>query len=393
MDLHLQPPLLGLAARRLVIADAGVAAVLAAILLCNASGSVHPAEVVMALASVGAVAVRRLSPVATLAVTIAGLAVTEYGGLAAFVGVALALTSYTAAARPARASFGMLAATVAVVFATGALGHPTDFRDHLGLVAFSLASMMLSSIWTVSWCLFRGRAYNEALREHAEQRAHAAVSEARRTVVEERLRLARELHDVVGHSMSIIAIQSGVARHVIATQPEEAAKSLAAIQETSRTVLRELRLLLGVLRDSDEVEYTPGGLDELPRLVDEAQLAGVKVELTTEGDSRRLTRGLDLAAFRIVQEGLTNVIKHADADWARVTVTYRDTDVVVEVLDHGRGLGPGQPVRGHGLVGVRERVALYGGDMVAEKVSPLGFRLMASLPTESPTEPVASGGR
>ncbi|MFJ3220076.1 sensor histidine kinase [Kitasatospora sp. NPDC086801] len=193
--------------------------------------------------------------------------------------------------------------------------------------------------------------------------------------------------------MSIIAIQSGVARHIIATQPEEAAVCLAAVQDTSRTALRELRLLLGVLRDGEEAEFTAGGLADLPRLVEEAQLAGVKVQVTTEGDPCQLTRGIDLAAFRIAQEGLTNVIKHANTDWAGVTVTYRENEVVVEILDRGAGAGCGQLTKGHGLVGVQERVALYGGCMTAGTVLPAGFRLTASLPIKAMAELDADGGQ
>jgi signal transduction histidine kinase len=210
---------------------------------------------------------------------------------------------------------------------------------------------------------------------------------AGRAVAEERLRIARELHDVVAHSISVIAVQSGVGVHVADGQPAEARKALAAIQATSRTALDELRRLLGVLRQDDEprggLAPTPG-LADLDALLGQVVGAGLAVRLRVEGTRPAVPGGVDLCAYRIIQEALTNVVKHAGPAQAQVRVCYGDREVSVEVTDDGRGVaapaGTGRAGAGHGLVGMRERVALFGGDL---KVGPRpggGFRVAARLP-------------
>jgi signal transduction histidine kinase len=184
-------------------------------------------------------------------------------------------------------------------------------------------------------------------------------------VAEERLRIARELHDVLAHSMSVIAVQSGVGAHVATTQPEEARKALAAIEVTSRTTLNELRRLLGVLRDDGEPQGSlapvPGlaGLDEL---LAQMSKAGLAVKLRIEGARTQVPAGIDLSAYRIVQEALTNVLKHAGAARAQVVIGYGDKEITVEVTDDGRSAVPkaaGDDLlgTGHGLIGVRERIS------------------------------------
>ena len=172
-------------------------------------------------------------------------------------------------------------------------------------------------------------------------------------MTEERLRLARELHDVVAHSMSVIAVQSGVGAHVADSQPEEVGKVLAAIETTSRSALTELRRLLGVLRQDSE---PPGGLAPVPGLGDldsllaEVAKAGLAVQLRVEGTPSPLPAGVELSAYRIVQEALTNVAKHAGPARARVVVGYRDRDVTVEVIDDGRGAATSAATAGSGPV-------------------------------------------
>jgi signal transduction histidine kinase len=206
-------------------------------------------------------------------------------------------------------------------------------------------------------------------------------------VVEERLRLARELHDVVAHAISVIAVQSGVGAHVAKTQPEEAAKALAAIEVTSRAALIELRRLLGVLRQEGEPEGSLApvpGLADLDALLAEVAKAGLGVRLRVEGTPSPLPAGVDLSAYRIVQEALTNVVKHAGPARAQVVVGYRDHDVTVEVTDDGRGVtaptGDGRARVGHGLIGMRERVQVFGGDLEAGPRPGGGFRVAARLP-------------
>jgi signal transduction histidine kinase len=159
-----------------------------------------------------------------------------------------------------------------------------------------------AAAWAIGWSTRQGRAYTRGQVEQAEERAHLLL-------VEERMCIARELHDVVAHSLSIIAVQAGVGHHVIGSRPDEAAKSLSAIETTTRATLGELRSLLDVLRDDDGAEWLPGGLDDLDTLLEQTRRAGVRVELTISGRPRALPRGLDRAAYRIVQEALTNVVQ------------------------------------------------------------------------------------
>jgi signal transduction histidine kinase len=210
---------------------------------------------------------------------------------------------------------------------------------------------------------------------------------ARRAVVEERLRLARELHDVVAHAMSVIAVQSGVGAHVADTQPEEAAKALAAIEATSRAALEELRRLLGVLRQEDEPQGDLApvpGLADLEGLLAEVAKTGLAVKLQVHGTRPSLPAGVDLSAYRIVQEALTNVVKHAGPARAQVTVGYHDQNVTVEVTDDGRGAmtsaSDGRVGSGHGLIGMRERVAAFGGNLEVGPGLDGGFRVAARLP-------------
>jgi signal transduction histidine kinase len=213
------------------------------------------------------------------------------------------------------------------------------------------------------------------------------AEQARRAVAEERLRLARELHDVVAHSISVIAVQSGVGAHVASTQPEEAAKALAAIEATSRAALTELRRLLGVLRQEGESQGDLApvpGLADLDSLLAEVAKAGLGVRLRVEGTPSPLPAGVDLSAYRIVQEALTNVVKHAGPARAQVTIGYRDREVMVEVTDDGRGVtapaGDGRARVGHGLIGMRERVQVFGGDLEAGPRPGGGYRVAARLP-------------
>jgi signal transduction histidine kinase len=246
---------------------------------------------------------------------------------------------------------------------------------------------ILAAAWLLGHFAHNYRAYAARLEERTAELEQAREELARRAVVEERLRLARELHDVVAHAMSVIAVQSGVGAHVADSQPEEVGKALAAIEATSRDALTELRRLLGVLRqDGDsQASLTPvPGLANLEGLLAEVAKAGLTVGLRVEGTPAPLPAGLDLSAYRIVQEALTNVVKHAGPATAQVTIRYRDHDVAVEVTDTGRGVGAvagdGRRGTGHGLIGMRERVAAFGGDLEVGPRPGGGFRVAARLP-------------
>jgi signal transduction histidine kinase len=211
------------------------------------------------------------------------------------------------------------------------------------------------------------------------RREHAAT-ERDQAVAAERLRIAREMHDVVAHSMSLIAVKAAVGNHVALDQPGEAREALRVIEETSREALAELRRMLGVLRDGTGVPaLVPApAIDDLRALAARAEQAGPVVDLAIDGLGE-LPGGVGQSVYRIVQEALTNVVKHAGAATCRVRVTGGEGEVRIEVLDDGRG---GDGVPGHGLIGMRERVAVYGGEFTAGPV-PGGFRVFARLPHET----------
>jgi signal transduction histidine kinase len=230
-----------------------------------------------------------------------------------------------------------------------------------------------------------------ALRERAEQaeaaEVRATVAErerdaaARVAVAEERARIARELHDIVAHAVSVMVLQVGAVRHKLPDAFAEDSDALRGVEQTGRTALAQMRGLLAAMRrDEDGLELTPQpGLDGLNSLLEEIGRAGLPVELHIDGRPFPLPRGIDLSAYRIVQEGLTNALKHAQATGADVTVRYRPDDVEIQVRDNGHGAGTSDGL-GHGLVGVRERVKIYGGEMSAGKENGGGFVLSTRLP-------------
>jgi signal transduction histidine kinase len=229
------------------------------------------------------------------------------------------------------------------------------------------------------------RLYSEQLEARADALERERNEETRRALAEERLRIAQELHDVVAHSMGVIAVQAGVGAHVIDTEPDEAKKSLEAISQTSRSTLAEIRRLLGVLREDEAVSYAPApGLADLDRLVLGVEGAGVHAEVCVEGTATELPPGVDLTAYRIVQEALTNVLKHAGRATATVVIGYEDKALRLEILDDGRGVNGRTAPGGHGLVGIRERVGVYGGSFEAGPRIGGGFRVAVRLPYGDP---------
>jgi signal transduction histidine kinase len=251
----------------------------------------------------------------------------------------------------------------------------------------SLAVAVGLAAWLL--VLLTGSELLRARRDRAEAAARSREDEARRRVADERLRIARELHDVVAHNISMINLQAGVALHLIDEQPQQARTALAAIKDASKEALVELRSVLGVLRQVDEeAPRDPApGLGRLSDLVAQAKAAGLDVEVSADGEPRPLPRGVDLAAFRIVQEALTNVSRHAGPATARVRVAYGDGHVEVEVVDNGRGAVPSgapSPGSGNGLTGMRERAESLGGEFEAGPRPGFGWRVWARLP--APTD-------
>jgi signal transduction histidine kinase len=231
------------------------------------------------------------------------------------------------------------------------------------------------------------RAYVAELRDRAERAERTRDEEARRRVDEERMRIARELHDVVSHTIGVISVQAGVAAHLLERRPDKAADSLAAIRQASDEALGELHAMLGVLRDGDgdRAPLTPApGLGELDALVAQAAGAGVEVTVSLEGEPRRLPSAVDLACYRVVQESLTNVVRHAGASRADITVTHHDGRVVVEVTDDGRAGSGNGAGSGQGILGMRERARALGGSLEAGPRPGGGFRVQATLPVGTP---------
>jgi signal transduction histidine kinase len=222
----------------------------------------------------------------------------------------------------------------------------------------------------------------EELHEAAVREQEARELDAQRAAADERRRIAREMHDVVAHSISVMVVQAGGARRILERDPDRAVAAAAQIERTGREALAEMRRLLGVLhREDDEHDArapqpTMAGLEAL---VERAREAGLPVELHVEGERRSLPAGLDLAAFRVVQEGITNALKYADRAPTEVRVRWRERALELEILD--RGPGPRERVdHGHGLVGMQERVKLYGGELEAGRRRGGGFRIRAKLP-------------
>ncbi|MGE7439301.1 sensor histidine kinase [Kitasatospora sp. NPDC001175] len=394
-----------LSPRDLLVIDALTGAVLGVLALLHGFGPREaavvslPTVVIVALTPVlgAAVALRRRYPWPALwAVALASPFVAQESQKFPLpVPAAMALVLYTLAVRTPRSvsvrGLGVLVGCTAlgvVAVQYGLLGphlpNPAVF-DHamrMEVLGLLLLTLPLSAVWMIGVAVSANRAYTAGLQAQAEQRA-------RELVVEERLRIARELHDIVAHNLSLITMQASVAGFVAGTRPEEAVRALTLIEQTGRDALHEMRRLLGMLRDGDGNAQDPE-LVPAPRLADLDQLvartaeSGLRVELRISGERRELPAPLELAVYRIAQEALTNVIKHADATRVRTVLTYGEDSVGIEVVDDGRGAGADAASSpGHGLVGMRERVAVYGGELETGPLPDGGFRVTARIPLEA----------
>ncbi|HEU0246128.1 MAG TPA: histidine kinase [Gaiellaceae bacterium] len=235
--------------------------------------------------------------------------------------------------------------------------------------------------WVAGYALRERAEQAEAAEERAAQAEREREAAARVAVAEERSRIARELHDIVAHAVSVMVLQVGAVRHKLPDSLAEDRDALRGVERAGRTALAEMRRLLAAMRrEGDEAELVPQpGLDGLDSLLDEIGRAGLPVQLHVDGKPFPLPRGVDLSAYRIVQEGLTNALKHARASDADVTVRYRPDELEIEVRDNGHGTATGDGL-GHGLIGVRERVKIYGGEMTAGTATEGGFLLSTRLP-------------
>jgi signal transduction histidine kinase len=424
---RVRPPLTARLRRSHWIVLDGLAAVVALLVLGGTTGlashrsvrSLPELLLLIILASLAAVpvAVRRIRPMVAFGAVVAlylalGLLTPLSGVIIAF---PTAYVLYTVAVTyRRRVSAAALIVALAVESLVAVLGHIAgNALIPLGLV--------LIVLWTFGTMARQRRAYASGLQQQAASQA----------VAEERLRIARELHDVVAHSMAVIAVQAGYGQYVIDTQPGQAREALGAIQATSRDALDEMRRMLSVLRQGDtlavldaagvtgaaggsgepgdpdgrpEAPRTPvGGLRDLDRLITRVGHAGVHVDLQVDGPPVDVPASVDLSAFRIIQEALTNVVKHAATPDCQVRLAYRERELSLEVLDEGdagqaAAAGAAGLSTGHGLIGMRERVHLCGGEFSAGPRPGRGFRVAATLPLEPgpgpagarPADPVGS---
>jgi signal transduction histidine kinase len=235
--------------------------------------------------------------------------------------------------------------------------------------------------WAAGFALRERAEKAEAAEMRADQAEREREAAARVAVAEERARIARELHDIVAHAVSVMVLQVGAVRHKLPDERAADREALRGVERAGRTALTEMRRLLAAMRrDGEDVEFAPQpGLDGLDSLLEEIGRAGLPVELHVDGEPFPLPRGIDLSAYRIVQEGLTNTLKHARASDVDVTVRYRPDELEIEVRDNGQGSATSDGL-GHGLVGIGERVKLYGGEMTAGTATGGGFVLSTRLP-------------
>lgn len=266
----------------------------------------------------------------------------------------------------------------------------------VGMYAWLVAALAAAAAACLAVALARsGRGHREAIEERAWLLERERESAAKAAVERERARIAQELHDVVSHNVSLMVVQAGAAREVLGVSPEAAAEALSAVESAGRGALSELRHLLGLLApaaDGDREDLAPQpSLSRLGELVDRIAFAGLPVEVRISGEPRPLPSGVDLTAYRIIQEALTNALKHGDGGETEVTVRYADRHLRVEVLNRGPSvLTGGRPAaasgaaEGRGLMGLRERVAVYGGEFDARRRLGGGFRVRARLPLERP---------
>ncbi|MFC4529270.1 sensor histidine kinase [Sphaerisporangium dianthi] len=334
-------------------------------------------------------ALRRRAPFTVLLISCAAAIV--YHALGYYYGMntmppLLALYTVAAQRPPRRAAAGAVA--VLVMWSHAFLVGPADLL-WAGVVQ---AGALIAVAWGFgnSARLLTERSHR--LAELSERLRRDQEDRARRAVTEERVRIARELHDVVAHHMSVISVQAGLARYVFTSDPVTARGALATIAQTGSEVMGEMRRLLSVLRiepedDGEGVSYDPApGLDRLGQLVERVRSAGVAVEVTVTGVERQLAPGVDLCAYRVVQEALTNVLKHAVPARAGVSLGYRPAELVIRVTDDGGGGGrsaASDGEKGHGLIGMRERVKLYRGTMAAGPRPLGGFEVVVTLPFSS----------
>jgi signal transduction histidine kinase len=401
-----RPPLAyRLTGRQWLAIDCAVAAVAAGLTLFSV-GLLHdphyhlPTAVTAAFAvGVTPVAVRRFWPVPVLVVvTGVGCVLTALGRAPILVDLTLGMAAYTAAVRCRRAVAIALLVLTELAFGGVFLTAASYSRSQTDAVRGLLVA---GALWFVGGSVRERSKYLAGLAEQEAERRQAEAERSRQAIREERVRIARELHDVVAHSLSVVTVQAGVGRKVEAAHPGEALRALQAVEVTGRGALEEVRRILGLLRDDDGDSEGPSlapspGLEDLDELANSVRAAGIPVRLAVTADSATLPPAVALTAYRIVQEALTNVVKHARRAEAAVRVRADPGGVWITVTDNGRGwaAAPAGTAAGaaadtagsgHGILGMRERAAAFGGTLDAGPLPDGGFQVTAFLPTPGQT--------
>jgi YD repeat-containing protein len=376
------------------VRDIAMAVLLTAVTVIGAYGEAHPGQpadrvvsghpipytptaafllvVVAGLVLAG----RRRYPVAVLAVSTGSVVIFSLLGYVNGAALLLPTAALYCVAQTGsvRRAVVVAAATLVALMAATAAGNPFGpFGGGFDLIPGLIAAALFAGV-----AVNNRRAYVASIQARAED-------DTRRRVDEERLRIARELHDVVAHTMATINVQAGVAAHVLADQPDAAAQAMAVIKAASKDGLRELRAILNVLRQADEADPTQPapGVAQLDALIAGTCQAGLATSLTLTGQEKPLPAAVDLAAYRIVQESLTNAIRHAGPATAAVSLTYDDAELRIEIADTGRGSQAAQSEgSGHGLIGMRERAASVGGVIEAGPSRGGGYQVTARLPLD-----------
>ena len=330
----------------------------------------------LVLLTVLPIAVRRYWPLQVFVVMLASAVVLDLAWHT-FPAVGPIVGLYTVATQCERRRAVAAGAIAAVGIAVALIGErPSNLLA--GIAAYAL----FAAAWILGDNLRVRRAYLSELEERAARLEREREQNARRAVADEQARIARELHDVIAHNVSVMVVQAAAAGEVFDTQPKRAREALSSIETTGREALAELRRLLGAVdssRTPSQLAPQPG-LDRLESLIEGVRSAGLRAELTVHGARRDLPAGIDLAAYRVVQEALTNTLKHARAGRVAVAVEYGVDALSVDVSDDGVGAAAAADELGRGIIGMRERVALYGGDLSVRSDPAGGFRVSARFP-------------
>ena len=352
----------------------------------------RPAYAAAALAMTVVLAWRRVAPIAALALVFVPLICMAVAGNALdatyiMLVLLVAFAAVGAYCDRRRAVIGLLLGLALLgILLVLEIAILPDADEPSGIGDFIFLGAIVGVVWALAMTVRERSLRAGELEERAGRLEREREEQARAAVAQERARIARELHDVVAHSISVIAVQTGSVRRRLRHERPAEAEELSSVEETARQALAEMRRMLGLLRTDDEgLALAPQpGIDQVPRLVDQIRATGLDVELDVEGRRRALPPGVDLAAYRIVQEALTNVLKHAGPARAKIGVVFGERELELQITDDGRGSGDGDNGGGHGLVGMRERVSLYGGALEAAPQDGGGFCVRARLPIPAP---------